>query len=64
VEQIGQIKLSLANSDLMERKKTAILFEASFLQSLFTISADLLPKQKTFWYSISATTGNVMATRQ
>ena len=63
VEQIGQIVTRLANSDLRwERKKTSnIGLEASFLKSLFSISADyFIAKTEDVLVDlpISATTGN------
>ena len=63
VEQIGQIVTRLANSDLRwERKKTTnIGLEASFLKSLFTVSADyFIAKTEDVLVDlpISLTTGN------
>ncbi len=63
VEQIGQIVTRLANRDLRwERKKTSnIGLEASFLKSLFTVSADyFIAKTEDVLVDlpISATTGN------
>ena len=63
VEQIGQIVTRLANSDLRwERKKTTnVGLEASFLSSLFTITADyFIAKTEDVLVDlpISLTTGN------